>query len=56
MEGKKFSAVVDEEVLNAFRECVKRRYGKVRGALSEAVTEALKLWIEKYCEGEEEES
>jgi len=39
---------VNDDVEKRFRELVKKRYGTMRGALGVAVTEALRLWIEKY--------
>lgn len=39
---------VDDEVEKKFRELVEKKYGKIRGALGVAVTEAMKLWIKKY--------
>jgi hypothetical protein len=39
---------VDDEVEREFRELVRKRFGPMRGALGAAVTEALRLWIEKY--------
>ncbi|ACJ16733.1 hypothetical protein, conserved [Thermococcus onnurineus NA1] len=38
---------VDDEVERKFRELVEKKYGKIRGALGVAVTEAMKLWIKK---------
>ena len=38
---------VDDEVEKKFRELVEKKYGKIRGALGVAVTEAMKLWIKK---------
>ncbi|WCN29490.1 hypothetical protein [Thermococcus kodakarensis] len=38
---------VDDEVEKKFRELVEKKYGKIRGALGVAVTEAIKLWIKK---------
>jgi len=43
---------VDDEVEKKFRELVAKKYGKIRGALGVAVTEAMKLWIKK-AESEE---
>lgn len=39
---------VDDEVEKEFRELVKKRYGRVYGVLGGAITEAMRLWIEKY--------
>ena len=44
---------VDDDVEKKFRELVERKYGKIRGALGVAVTEAMKLWIKKV-ESEEQ--
>ncbi|HII66969.1 MULTISPECIES: hypothetical protein [Thermococcus] len=44
---------VDDEVEKKFRELVEKKYGKIRGALGVAVTEAMKLWIKKVEEEEE---
>jgi len=38
---------VDDKVEKKFRELVEKKYGKIRGALGVAVTEAMKLWIKK---------
>ncbi|WP_179192997.1 hypothetical protein [Thermococcus litoralis] len=38
---------VDDEVEKKFRKLVEKKYGKIRGALGVAVTEAMKLWIKK---------
>ena len=38
---------IDDETEKKFRELVAKRYGKIRGALGVAVTEAMKLWIKK---------
>ncbi|WP_157255239.1 hypothetical protein [Palaeococcus ferrophilus] len=38
---------VDDEIEKKFRELVVKKYGKIRGALGVAVTEAMKLWIKK---------
>ncbi len=38
---------VDDRVEKRFRELVVGKYGRIRGALGVAVTEAMKLWIEK---------
>ena len=38
---------VDDEVEKRFRELVVEKYGRIRGALGVAVTEAMKLWIKK---------
>ncbi|WP_087038233.1 hypothetical protein [Thermococcus litoralis] len=46
---------VDDEVEKKFRELVAKKYGKIRGALGVAVTEAMKLWIKKV-ESEENEA
>ncbi|MEM1680760.1 MAG: hypothetical protein QXZ56_06100 [Sulfolobales archaeon] len=39
---------VDDDLETKFRVAVLRVKGKKRGALSEAVEEAIKLWLEKY--------
>ncbi|MEM1669086.1 MAG: hypothetical protein QXM53_10550 [Thermofilaceae archaeon] len=39
---------VDDELETRFRVAVLRVKGKKRGAISEAVEEAIKLWLEKY--------
>ncbi|KUH34451.1 hypothetical protein APY94_02115 [Thermococcus celericrescens] len=44
---------VDDDVEKKFRELVAKKYGKIRGALGMAVTEAMKLWIKK-AESEEQ--
>ncbi|WP_167887523.1 hypothetical protein [Thermococcus sp. MV5] len=38
---------VDDEVEEKFRKLVAKKYGRIRGTLGVAVTEAMKLWIEK---------
>lgn len=38
---------VDDGVEERFRKLVAKKYGRIRGALGVAVTEAMKLWIEK---------
>ncbi len=38
---------VDDEVEERFRKLVAKKYGRIRGALGVAITEAIKLWIEK---------
>ncbi|SEW22007.1 hypothetical protein SAMN05216170_2198 [Thermococcus thioreducens] len=38
---------VDDDVERKFRKLVAEKYGRIRGALGVAVTEAMKLWIEK---------
>ncbi len=40
---------VDEELGRKFRAKVIEVKGNKKGALSEAVEEAIKLWLEKYC-------
>ncbi len=39
---------IDDELEERFRIAVLKIKGKKRGALSEAVEEAIKLWLEKY--------
>ncbi|MEM3988699.1 MAG: hypothetical protein QXZ22_08925 [Sulfolobales archaeon] len=39
---------VDDDLETKFRVAVLRVKGKKRGAISEAVEEAIKLWLEKY--------
>ncbi|WP_167915985.1 hypothetical protein [Thermococcus sp. LS2] len=46
---------VDDEVEKEFRKLVEKRYGKIRGALGVAITEAMKLWIKKVKETGEED-
>ncbi len=38
---------VDDDVERKFRKLVAEKYGRIRGALGVAVTEAMRLWIEK---------
>ncbi len=44
---------IDDEVERKFRKLVEKKYGKIRGALGVAITEAMKLWIKKV-ESEEQ--
>ncbi len=44
---------VDEEVEKSFREAAGRRYGKRKGYLGKAITEAMKEWSEKSRESAE---
>jgi len=39
---------IDDELEKRFRIAVIKVKGKKRGALSEAVEEAIELWLEKY--------
>jgi len=39
---------IDDVVEERFRRVVARVYGVKKGALSRAVEEAIKLWLEKY--------
>ncbi len=41
-------AKIDDELEERFRITVLKVKGKKRGALSEAVEEAIRLWLEKY--------
>ena len=43
----KLSFEVPDDVEMAFRMKVLKKYGSKKGALSMALTEAMKLWIEK---------
>lgn len=38
---------IDDELGKSFRVEVAKRYGGQRGALSKAIEEAIKLWLEK---------
>ncbi len=40
--------VIDDDLESEFRRIVAMKYGLKKGALSKAVEEALKLWIEKH--------
>ncbi len=40
--------VIDDELERKFRKMVAVKYGLKKGALSKAVEEAIKLWIEKH--------
>ena len=40
--------VIDDEVEKAFRNMVAKIYGFKKGALSKAVEEAIRLWLEKH--------
>ena len=44
----KILAKIDDELERRFRIAVLKVKGKRRGALSEAVEEAIRLWLEKY--------
>ena len=44
----KILAKIDDKLEKRFRMVVLEVKGKRRGALSEAVEEAIKLWLEKY--------
>jgi len=39
---------IDDELEEKFRKTVARIYGARKGAISKAVEEAIKLWLEKY--------
>ncbi len=39
---------VDDELEERFRRAVARIYGVRKGAISKAVEEAIRLWLEKY--------
>jgi hypothetical protein len=43
----KLSFIVPDDVELAFRMKVLRKYGSTKGALSAALTEAMRLWTEK---------
>ena len=44
----KILAKIDDELERRFRIAILKVKGKKRGALSEAVEEAIRLWLEKY--------
>ncbi|MCD6488921.1 MAG: hypothetical protein J7K21_06850 [Desulfurococcales archaeon] len=44
----KILAKIDDRLEKRFRIAVLKIKGKKRGALSEAVEEAIRLWLEKY--------
>ena len=44
----KMLAKIDDELERRFRIAVLKIKGKKRGAISEAVEEAIRLWLEKY--------
>lgn len=39
--------VLDKEINDAFRTAVAKKYGYHHGALSRAIEEAIKLWLQK---------
>ena len=39
---------IDDELEERFRKTVARIYGVRKGAISKAIEEAIKLWLEKY--------
>jgi len=39
---------IDDELEEMFRKAVARIYGARKGAISKAIEEAIKLWLEKY--------
>ncbi len=45
--SKKLSVVISEETDKKLREVIKTLYGEKRGALSIAIEEAIKEWINK---------
>ena len=44
----KWTVKIDDELDRKFREVVFKVKGYRRGALKEAIEEAIRLWIEKY--------
>jgi len=39
---------IDDELEERFRKVVARVYGARKGAISKAIEEAIKLWLERY--------
>ena len=39
---------IDDELEERFRKVVARVYGARKGAISKAIEEAIKLWLDKY--------
>ena len=51
--SKTITVKVDEDIEKTFREAASRRYGKRKGYLGKAITEAMKEWSEKGEKSEE---
>ena len=48
-EGKKhLSVMIDERVYRMIRELVLRKHGKIKGALSQEVEDALRDWVNRH--------
>ena len=48
-EGKKhLSVMIDERVYRMIRELALRKHGKIKGALSQEVEDALRDWINRH--------
>lgn len=46
----KATFVIDDKVLEEFKETAKKRFGNKRGVLSIAIEEAIKIWVKKTKE------
>jgi len=45
---ERLSVEIDKEILRQFKQMVIRKYGKLRGNMTLEVTEALKLYVERF--------
>ena len=46
---KKWTVIIDDELDEKFREAIFKAKGFHKGSLTEAVEEAIELWIEEEC-------
>jgi len=54
--GKKLTVLIDESLDERFREAVFKNKGMRRGNLTEAIAEAIQLWIEMKSRGGEQKN